>query len=512
MSISSIVWSPGMSTTPSHPGSPAVGLPPASAPSSSFPTSHNRTHLPPLSSLMASSSFPSNNSRHTANASLSQNFGVSASFTNHGTPPLTAPTHIGHISRNDHQHKKRRLSPPIAHDTGPASMGYEVSVYHSRGSHPESHLQGHPEQNISREGGGDTDTEMTAGRGEDESQSRRASPSQGLPMPRRRPSGSSPAAVARHSGPNTRAPPSMSTSMLTSAASTQAVVTSIPTEQSGAGANKQWKTPTGHRRGITAKEMLPLDAPTQPRRRSVTTNGGGSRPTSSSGVSHPQSPSTSFSIPAPEEQVHGTLRAVKRPHTSSSAAESISPAHSSNLSLDLEPDASEYDSPSFPSATISPPLHGLHPAQSAPPLMQRSNVKAGASDSPASAADPSLVEDPVALKRRQNTIAARRSRQRKLEHVRSLEKQVDGLTRERDELRSRVARLEDRVAFLKEIVAGSGGNAGPVATSPRVVSRGARQLSGKRAAATQWDNNDADELYDDDTGRRDDDEEYDDEY
>jgi hypothetical protein len=143
--------------------------------------------------------------------------------------------------------------------------------------------------------------------------------------------------------------------------------------------------------------------------------------------------------------------------------------------------------------------------------MQRSNVKAGTSDSPASAVDPSLTEDPVALKRRQNTIAARRSRQRKLEHVRSLEKQVDGLTRERDELRSRVARLEDRVAFLKEIVAGSSGNAGPVATSPRVASRGARQLSGKRPAATQWGDNDADELYDDDTGRRDD-EEYDDEY
>jgi len=121
-----------------------------------------------------------------------------------------------------------------------------------------------------------------------------------------------------------------------------------------------------------------------------------------------------------------------------------------------------------------------------------------------------MMEDPVALKRRQNTIAARRSRQRKLEHVRSLEKQVDGLTRERDELRSRVARLEDRVAFLKEIVAGNGGGSGAVAMSPRTTSRGARQMSGKRAApTTQWDENDADELYDDDTGR---DEEYGDEY
>ncbi|KAF8305197.1 hypothetical protein DL93DRAFT_2033401, partial [Clavulina sp. PMI_390] len=56
------------------------------------------------------------------------------------------------------------------------------------------------------------------------------------------------------------------------------------------------------------------------------------------------------------------------------------------------------------------------------------------------------------VKRRQNTIAARRSRQRKLEHVRALEGQVDVLTRERDDLRARVSQLEDRVAFLKEIV------------------------------------------------------------
>lgn len=452
--------------------------------------------------------FPPISSRHTMNASPSQNLGTSATFTNPDFPPPYASPHTGHISSNDHQHKKRRLSPPIAHATGSASMGQAVGGYHSRGSGVDSDPQGHPEHNEPREVVGNTDTEMMVGLGEDEIQGRRASPAQGLP---RRSSGSSPAAVARHPSVNARAPPSMSTSILTSSASTQAAAAATSTEQSGAGANKQWKTPTGHRRGITVKEMLPLDAPTQPRRRSVTTNGGGSRPTSSSGVPYPQSPPAPPSMLGTEEQIHGTLRVVKRPLTSSSAAESISPAHSSALSLDLDLEVPDYDSPDvLGMPTTRPMMHSTHPTQPVPLPMQRNTVTTGTSDSPAM--DPSLVEDPVALKRRQNTIAARRSRQRKLEHVRSLEKQVDGLTRERDELRSRVARLEDRVAFLKEIVAGNGGSSGAVATSPRTTSRATRQLSGKRAAPTQWEDNDADELYDDDTGRRGDDEEYDDEY
>ena len=453
---------------------------------------------------MVSSSFPSTNSRDPLNSSTGQN--PRPSFANPDSPPHST-SHSGHIPLNDHQHKKRRLSPPIAHAAaGPALSCHTIGVYHSRGSGTDSYPQGgHSEQIMSRDVGGNTDSEII-GLGEDEIRGRPRSPAQGIP--RRMSSGSSSAAVARHPSVNARAPPSMSTSMLTSAASTQSPANAMSTDPSGAGASKQWKTPTGHRRGITVKEMLPLDAPTQPRRRSIPANGTGSRPTTSSGVPHPQSPSAPFSFLGQEEQTHGTLRPIKRPRTSSSIAESLSPAHSSALSLELDP---EYGSPDLQStSTILPPVQNTHLLQSAQPFVQRSNARPGTSDSPASTVDPSMMEDPVALKRRQNTIAARRSRQRKLEHVRSLEKQVDGLTRERDELRSRVARLEDRVAFLKEIVAGNGGGSGAVAMSPRTTSRGARQMSGKRAApTTQWDENDADELYDDDTGR---DEEYGDEY
>lgn len=94
---------------------------------------------------------------------------------------------------------------------------------------------------------------------------------------------------------------------------------------------------------------------------------------------------------------------------------------------------------------------------------------------------------------------------------------MDGLTRERDDLRSRVARLEDRVTFLKEIVAGGGNggatNVAAMASSPRAPSRSiTRQVSGKRATVTSWDDHGGDELYDDDLGRRGEDEEYEEDY
>ena len=62
--------------------------------------------------------------------------------------------------------------------------------------------------------------------------------------------------------------------------------------------------------------------------------------------------------------------------------------------------------------------------------------------------------DPIALKRRQNTVAARRTRQRKLEHVRSLEAEVVALRGERDALKERCGVLEERVGFLKGMVVG----------------------------------------------------------
>lgn len=52
------------------------------------------------------------------------------------------------------------------------------------------------------------------------------------------------------------------------------------------------------------------------------------------------------------------------------------------------------------------------------------------------------LEDAIEAKRRQNTVAARRSRMRKLEYVRELETRVEDLQRERDEAIARAERAE----------------------------------------------------------------------
>ncbi|KAF9504311.1 hypothetical protein BS47DRAFT_1249877, partial [Hydnum rufescens UP504] len=55
-------------------------------------------------------------------------------------------------------------------------------------------------------------------------------------------------------------------------------------------------------------------------------------------------------------------------------------------------------------------------------------------------------------KRRQNTIAARRSRQRKLQYVRDLESRVQSLAAERDALITKIEKLEERNEIFKELL------------------------------------------------------------
>ncbi|KAK9366532.1 hypothetical protein V1509DRAFT_246858 [Lipomyces kononenkoae] len=59
------------------------------------------------------------------------------------------------------------------------------------------------------------------------------------------------------------------------------------------------------------------------------------------------------------------------------------------------------------------------------------------------------AEDSVAVKRARNTLAARRSRERKMLRLTDLEKQVDELTRERDVALERVKDLEAEVGRLR---------------------------------------------------------------
>jgi hypothetical protein len=57
-----------------------------------------------------------------------------------------------------------------------------------------------------------------------------------------------------------------------------------------------------------------------------------------------------------------------------------------------------------------------------------------------------------ALKRRKNTLAARKYRQKRVDRIKELEGAVDELTKERDELRLRLARQEAETAALREVL------------------------------------------------------------
>jgi TolA-binding protein len=61
--------------------------------------------------------------------------------------------------------------------------------------------------------------------------------------------------------------------------------------------------------------------------------------------------------------------------------------------------------------------------------------------------------DPEILDRRQrNNLAAKRYRQKKIDRIQELEEQVKEVTRERDDLRIRLARQEAEVAALREML------------------------------------------------------------
>lgn len=55
-------------------------------------------------------------------------------------------------------------------------------------------------------------------------------------------------------------------------------------------------------------------------------------------------------------------------------------------------------------------------------------------------------------KRRLNTLAARRCRQRRVDRVKGLEDELESIRRERDELRLRVSKLEGETEALKGLL------------------------------------------------------------
>lgn len=106
----------------------------------------------------------------------------------------------------------------------------------------------------------------------------------------------------------------------------------------------------------------------------------------------------------------------------------------------------------FPSYDIPmPSAQETTPSSShSPPLSQRSS-QAGSSRSSSSVRSRAL-EDDAETKRKRNTMAARRYRQRKLDRVAELEKQLAEMTSERDDLKVKLARREAEVGALREVI------------------------------------------------------------
>ncbi|KAG8934101.1 hypothetical protein FRC02_010584 [Tulasnella sp. 418] len=161
-------------------------------------------------------------------------------------------------------------------------------------------------------------------------------------------------------------------------------VDSILMEISGHNATNRL-VPTGHRRNITSASLVPLDAPTQVRHYLTP-----------SSTSKKETPSAFIARKNKLKAKEATLRSKKR-------------------SRDGEDDG--HDEVIERDELINPDTEDVSTEQT------------------------SLLSA-IEAKRRQNTLAARRSRQRKLDYVRNLEELLGVLTRERDEWKERAEKAE----------------------------------------------------------------------
>lgn len=98
--------------------------------------------------------------------------------------------------------------------------------------------------------------------------------------------------------------------------------------------------------------------------------------------------------------------------------------------------------------TITTSSGSKSPASSLSDYSPRPVGASGAGRQPAKPQD-----DPdVVLKRQRNTIAARKYRQKRLDRIQELEDALESVTRERDDLKLRLARQEAETAALKEMM------------------------------------------------------------
>ncbi|CRG89120.1 Blasticidin-S deaminase [Talaromyces islandicus] len=130
-----------------------------------------------------------------------------------------------------------------------------------------------------------------------------------------------------------------------------------------------------------------------------------------------------------------SLSNSNRPHSSALRYDNVSPVCCSSLP------AASLTAPSPSPSTQSSSIASRKPANSDPSSLKRSLAE---SQSP--------VEDEAVIEKRQrNTIAARKARRKKDDRIASLETELAAVTRERDEMKLLVARLEGENAALKKV-------------------------------------------------------------
>ena len=103
------------------------------------------------------------------------------------------------------------------------------------------------------------------------------------------------------------------------------------------------------------------------------------------------------------------------------------------------------------SASNSSPLQSSHYSRESQ-SSSHSPISASTASGKRKADDTSAKDGDKVLKRQKNTMAARKYRQKRLDHIADLEKALGDMTEDRDELRLKLARREAEVDALREML------------------------------------------------------------
>ncbi|KAG8406152.1 hypothetical protein J3458_021479 [Metarhizium acridum] len=145
---------------------------------------------------------------------------------------------------------------------------------------------------------------------------------------------------------------------------------------------------------------------------------------------------------------HQSPLSLQNPPTSAVSHERTTANHVNHAFLNTSSSAS----------TTAKPASGLHipprPKSHSSPASSSGtgSSKRKYSASPPEDLDPDSEEAQVAIKRKRNTMAARKYRQKRLDRISDLEMALGEVTNERDELKLQLARREAEVEALREML------------------------------------------------------------